>query len=109
MGVISASTFQMIKNVPVQRLTEKRKASDFAKKRGIAIVQYPGKSRNGLLKLTMQPIEQLRLTSCYPLKVKFTLLRHCSWFFGVSNCNCEEYHTRMQCSEKRSDFVLAYY
>ena len=29
MGVISASTFQMIKDVTVQRLIERRKASDF--------------------------------------------------------------------------------
>ena len=29
MGVISSNTFQMIKGVPVQRLTEGRKASDF--------------------------------------------------------------------------------
>ena len=29
MGVMSASTFQMIKDVTVQQLTERRKASDF--------------------------------------------------------------------------------
>ena len=32
MGVISATTFQMIKGVPVQGLTERRQASDFVKK-----------------------------------------------------------------------------
>ena len=32
MGVISANTFQMIKDVPVQRLTERRKTSDLLKK-----------------------------------------------------------------------------
>ena len=34
MGVISASTFQMIKDVAVQHLTERRKAGDFIKEKG---------------------------------------------------------------------------
>ena len=89
MGVISASTFQMIKDVPVQRLSERKKTSDFVKKRGIPIVQYPGKSRDGLLKLKMQPIEQLTLlsTPSYPPEVNYTLLWRYSWFFRQSNRN----------------------
>ena len=89
MGVISASTFQMIKDVPVQRLSERRKTSDFVKKRGIPIVQYPEKSRDGLLKLKMQPIKQVTLLSTlsYPPEVNYTLLWHYSWCFRQSNCN----------------------
>ena len=32
MNIISTSTFQMIKDVPVQRITDRRKASDVVKK-----------------------------------------------------------------------------
>lgn len=56
MNVISTSTFQMIKDVPVQRITDRRKASDVVKKGKI-----PWKKRDGLLELTMQPKEQLTL------------------------------------------------
>ena len=37
MGVISASTFQMIKDIPVQSLTDKRKASEFE----VGFLEYP--------------------------------------------------------------------
>ena len=113
MGVISASTFQMIKDIPVQSLTDKRKASEFVKKRGIQIAQYPGKSHNELLKLTVQPIEPLRLTSCYPLRVQFTLyslvaLQLVFWSIQLQLVRFHaEYHTRMQYSEKISNFLLA--
>lgn len=76
MSVISASKFQMTKDVPVERLTERRTNSDFVKKGGIPIVQYPEKSHNGLIKSTMQSIKELTLTLCYPSEVQFTLLRH---------------------------------
>ena len=33
MGFISANTLQMLKDVPMQRLTERRKAGDFVRKR----------------------------------------------------------------------------
>lgn len=48
-------------------------------------MQYLRKSRNGLLKLTMQHIEQLTLTLFYLLKVQFTISWHYSWLFRVSN------------------------
>ena len=50
MGVITASAIQMIKDVPVQCMTQRRKASDFVEKISILIVKYTGKSLNGLLK-----------------------------------------------------------
>ena len=97
----------MIKDVPVQGLTDRRKASEFVKERGIPIVQYPGKSHNELLKLSMQPIEPQRLTSCHPLTVQFTLLRHCCWFFGVSNCNWSGFMQNIteECSTQRKDQI----
>ena len=56
-------------------------------KRRIPIVQYPRKTHNGLLKLTMHPIEKATLTTCYPLEVQFTFLWHYRYFFGGSNLN----------------------
>ena len=77
----------MINDVPVQLLAERRKTGDFVKKRGVPIVQCPGHSRNGLPKLTMQPIETLILASQYPPELKYTSLWHYSWYFGVNSCN----------------------
>ena len=70
-------------------------------------MQYPGKSHNGLLKLTMQSIGLLRLASCYPLKVQFTLLWHYSWFFGVSNSNWSGFmqNITQECSTQRKDQI----
>ena len=67
----------------------------------------PGKSRNELLKLIMQPIEQLRLTSCYPLKVQFSRFWHDSCFFGVSNCNWSGFvqNITQRCSTQRKEQI----
>ena len=48
-------------------------------------MQYLRKSHNGLLKLTMQHIEQLTLTLFYLLKVQFSISWRYSWLFRVSN------------------------
>ena len=81
-------------------------------------MQYPGKIHNGLLKLTMHPIEKATLTTCYPLEIQFTFLWHYRCFFGRIQLELvgfhTEYHTRtlsslnVFSSEKRSNFLLAY-
>ena len=67
-------------------------------------MQYPGESRNELLKLTTQPIEQLRLTACYPLKVRFTILWHYSWFLeyptAIGQVSCRISHKDAVLREK---------
>ena len=59
--------------------------------------------------MTIQPTEQL-ITSCYPLKIRFTLLWHYSWFFWSIQLQLVEFHgechRRMQYSEERSNFFF---
>ena len=50
MGVITASAIQMIKDVPVQCMTHRRKASDFVERSSVLTVKYTGKSLSELLK-----------------------------------------------------------
>ena len=60
-----------------------------------------------MLKLTIQPIEQPKLTSWYPLKLQFFLLWNYNWFFGVSNCNWSGFMQNITqgCSTQRKDQV----
>ena len=75
-------------------------------------MQYPGQSRNGLLKLTMPPVEQLIniLLSVKGTVNSLVALQLVFWSIQLQLAGFHaEYHRRMQYSEKRLNFLLPYY
>ena len=81
MGVISISTCNIVNDLPVRRLKEKQKASTFSANKGIPIVNYDGRSVNGLLRLKFKTIANLAMVQTHPTELSYNSL----WQFGSFN------------------------
>ena len=98
MGVISISTCDIVNDLPVRRLKEKQKASTFSANKGIPIVNYDGRSVNGLLRLKFKSIEHLAMVQTHPTELSYNSLWQCSWFFQSSCTNWSGFMQSITCN-----------
>ena len=111
-SVILTSTFQMIKDIPVPRLTERRKANDFVKKREFQLYRTQEKAR------WIITVDNAAYRTAYInilLTYKGTVyspvaLQLVFWSIQLQLVGFHaEYYTRMQYLEKIPNFLFAYY
>ena len=79
---VSSQLAHVTCDLPVRRLKEKQKASTFSANKGIPIVNYDGRSVNGLLRLKFKSIEHLAMVQTHRTELSYNSLWHCSWFFA---------------------------